>query len=265
MSRSSLADIQSRLQQAILDANPSPGALDLIAPPVAGDAATRLETYRSAYRIRLVGILRDDFDALHQFLGDEDFDTLANAYVEAHPSHTRNARWYGEAFAQFARATAPFAGHPVIGELAALQWALGTAFDAPDASVATLSDLAGISPNDVAGMRLTMHPSAAILPRRTNAADIFSAIRSGGEAIAPDEINDGSAVLVWRSESRAHYRILAAEEAMLANEAAGGASFALLCEMAAMMDDPDNAALRVAGVLRGWLDDGVLSGLRPQP
>ena len=274
MSVLSLAEIQQRMQEAILAASPSDNAIGLIARPATGSAETRLETYRSAYRIRLLAILREDFDALHEFLGDTDFDMLAAAYLEAHPSHTPDARWFGDGLAAFAASATPFAAHPVIAELAALQWALGKAFDAHDAPAATIDDLAAVTrdidvnvfvPADhAAELAFAFHPCVSILTRTTNAAEILTALRSGSDPVAPETVDDGALILVWRAESRARYRVLEAEEAMLAREAASGASFALLCEMAAMMRDDGNAAMRVAGVMRTWLESGIVSQLRIQ-
>ncbi|MCB1383262.1 MAG: putative DNA-binding domain-containing protein [Notoacmeibacter sp.] len=264
MSVLSLAEIQQRMQEAILAASPSDNAIGLIARPATGSAETRLETYRSAYRIRLLAILREDFDALHEFLGDTDFDMLAAAYLEAHPSHTPDARWFGDGLAAFAASATPFAAHPVIAELAALQWALGKAFDAHDAPAATIDDLAAVPADHAAELAFAFHPCVSILTRTTNAAEILTALRSGSDPVAPETVDDGALILVWRAESRARYRVLEAEEAMLAREAASGASFALLCEMAAMMRDDGNAAMRVAGVLRTWLESGIVSELRVQ-
>ena len=262
-SPSGLAELQAIMQAAILADSPVDDALAMIAEPSGNTAGERLETYRSAYRIRLVSILREEFDALHAFLGDEEFDALALAYVAVCPSSTPDARWYGDRFASFALSTQPWSDHPVIGELAALQWALSGAFDAADAPVMLIDDLAAIPAAAVASLRLAFHPSASLLDRTTNASEIFTALRGDAEPIAPSAIDDGSAVLVWRSDNRARYRILEAEEAMLAREAMGGQEFSLLCEMAATMADPDSAAMRVAGVLRGWIDSGVLSGVQP--
>lgn len=257
MTGPSLAQLQASMQAAIKDGDDS--ALALIAAPPHNSRAQRLATYRDAYRLRLAGILRDDFDALHAFLGDEQFDLLAQAYVDACPSKTRNARWYGQGFAAFAAQTAPWNRHPVIADLAALQWALSCAFDAPDGAVAGLADMARVPPERAMDMRVHLHPSLQLLDLSTNAAAIFAALRQDEPVPAPERTENGAPVLVWRMDMQARYRPLGAEEAMLLRETLSGAHFGLLCEMAAMMDDPDNAAMRVAGYLRGWVETGLVS------
>ena len=257
----SLAQLQAGMQAAIKDGDDA--ALDLIAAPPHNSRADRLATYRDAYRLRLAGILRDDFDALHAFLGDEQFDLVARAYIDACPSATRNARWYGERFAAFASQTPPWSAHPVIGDLAALQWALSSAFDAPDAPTASLDDMARIPPEKALSLRLQLHPSVAIVPISTNAAAILGALRRNEAPPAPQPEAAGAAILVWRLDMQARYRSLDEEEAMLLRETIDGARFGLLCEMAAMMSDPENAAMRVAGHLRGWVDSGLVSRFLP--
>ncbi|MFP1633257.1 putative DNA-binding domain-containing protein [Zhengella sp. ZM62] len=257
MTGPTLAQLQASMQAAIKDGDDA--ALALIAAPPHNSRAERLATYREAYRLRLAGILRDDYDALHAFLGDEQFDLLSQAYIDACPSTTRNARWYGERFAAFAGGTEPWSRHPVIGDLAALQWALSCAFDAPDGAAAGLDDMARVPPEAAMGMRLHLHPSLQLLDLSTNAASIFGALRQDEPPPAPEFSEGGAPVLVWRMEMQARYRPLDPEEAMLLRETRAGAHFGLLCEMAAMMDDPDNAAMRVAGYLRGWVETGLVS------
>ena len=60
-------------------------------------------------------------------------------------------------------------------------------------------------------------------------------------------------LLVWRKDDTARVRELPAEEAMMWDEAMRGVSFARLCELVAMFDDPDTAFMRAARHLQGWI------------
>jgi hypothetical protein len=40
-----------------------------------------------------------------------------------------------------------------------------------------------------------------------------------------------------------------------------GVPFGVLCEMIAMMADPDSAAMRAATYLRSWIDSGIIAGI----
>ena len=56
------------------------------------------------------------------------------------------------------------------------------------------------------------------------------------------------------------FRELAAEEAMMWDEAANDIPFGVLCTMLATYDDPDGAAARGAGYLNGWVSARLLTG-----
>ena len=55
-------------------------------------------------------------------------------------------------------------------------------------------------------------------------------------------------------------RVLSAEEAMMWDEAAKGVTFGVLCEMLATFDNPDEAPMRAAQYLKGWIEFGLLQG-----
>ena len=56
----------------------------------------------------------------------------------------------------------------------------------------------------------------------------------------------------------------ATEEAMMWDEAAKGVRFGVLCEMVATFAGEDDAELRAASYLKGWVDTGMLAGFQLQ-
>ncbi|MBA3591093.1 MAG: putative DNA-binding domain-containing protein, partial [Methylibium sp.] len=80
------------------------------------------------------------------------FDAAARAYVAAHPSTDSNLRWFGAAFADWLFKACP--NDPDIGELASLDGALRRAFDAADAPVLGLDELAALPAEDWARVGL---------------------------------------------------------------------------------------------------------------
>ena len=50
-------------------------------------------------------------------------------------------------------------------------------------------------------------------------------------------------------------------EGPLLDLARQGHNFARLCEAAAMLDEPDTTAARMAAHLRGWLENGMISAM----
>ena len=104
-----LADLQSAFQSAILDGG------DAILAHVPDSPLEKKDVlfgvYRNAYVLRLLGILMEDFERVHTYVGDDAFDRLARGYIAVNPSHTPNARYYGQSFPAFVAACAGLQKH----------------------------------------------------------------------------------------------------------------------------------------------------------
>src|SRR3954454_1515082 len=215
--------------------------------------------YRHAYGSRLVDALRNDHGLLHLYLGDEMFDTMGYAYVAARPSHHPNLRWFSQGLPDFLKATEPYSDHPILCDLAALEKELNDAFDATDAALLTLADMAGFAPEVWNTLKFQPHPSSRRLDVSTNAAAVWLALKN--DETPPDAIalEQPGRLLIWRQDVTPMFRELKAEEAMMWDEAANGIPFGVLCEMLATYDDPDSAAGRGAGYMHGWITAGLLT------
>jgi putative DNA-binding protein len=218
--------------------------------------------YRNAYVLRLAEILSTDYEQVHAYLGDAGFSKLAKDYIAANPSDQRNARWFGRHLPAFARKTAPFADHPEVAEIAALEKALSDAFDGPDAAPLALEALAAIPGEDWPRLVFEPHPTAIRLTFHTNATEQWTALKAETAPPPPARLPEPQALLVWRQDFMARFRPLDAEESMMWNEAAKGVRFGMLCEMVATFGGEDEAELRAATYLRGWIDLGLLAGCR---
>ncbi len=91
---------------------------------------TMLGIYRNAYTLRLIKILRGDFDRLRRLVGDANFDRLAGAYLAANPSTSFSVRWVGAGLPEFLVTHETGRRHPELVQLARLEWAQIMAFDA---------------------------------------------------------------------------------------------------------------------------------------
>ncbi|HUU67098.1 MAG TPA: DNA-binding domain-containing protein [Methyloceanibacter sp.] len=216
--------------------------------------------YRNAYVARLAEILGNDYEQVHAYLGDAGFAKLVKAYIAANPSDQRNARWFGRCFPEFAHATMPFADHREVGEIAALEKALSDAFDGPDAQPLAIADLATLPAEDWPRLTFRPHPTAIRLTFDTNATTIWSALKSETDPPKPQRLPEPQALLVWRQAFMARFRPIGAEEAMMWDEAVKGVRFGVLCEMVATFAGEDEAELRAATYLKGWIDSGLLAG-----
>src|SRR4030042_464526 len=162
----SLPDLQSAFQGFILANDPA------IRNDVVGtakvDIARRLAIYADAYRLRLIEALDTDYPGLHTMAGDQEFDRLARAYIDAQPSAFRSLRWFGNRLSEFLRATTPYSDYPVYAEMAAFEWAMSDAFDAADSTVAAVDDMAVLPPDVWPGLVFALHASVQRLDLRWN-------------------------------------------------------------------------------------------------
>lgn len=240
-------------------AAPPSALLSLARSDARADAAQRFAVYAYAYRARLLEALQQDFPALYALLGEATFQRLGRRYIEAHPSTTPSLRWFGRHYAEFLRRAEP--GQPLWWETAAFEWAQGEVFDAPDAATADVAVMAAIPPQAWAGMRLLMHPALRRLPLRWNVPARVAA--QGRDEPLPDARENEHPVtwLLWRRDFDIHWRALSVDEAAALDAAADNASFGEICECLCEWIDPDQVALHAAGLLKRWLNDGLIVGV----
>lgn len=252
----SLAELQRRFQAAVIDG--ADDVLALIPPNSRTTNAVLLGVYRHAYAARLVEVLRSAHPMLSLYMGAERFDAMARAYVALYPSRHANARWYASDVPELL-AHERFAASPELREIALLERQLDLAFDAADATVLDLSALAAYPPEAWGRLVFVPHPAAGLLALRTNAFEIWRALKNEESPPGMQCLTEPQAYLVWRREGTPTVRRLGAEEHMLWTEATRGKCFSGLAEMAATFDEPDTAPVRVAQYLNGWLSAGLLS------
>jgi Putative DNA-binding domain len=252
-----LAELQASFQRAVLAGDDE--ILSLIPPNSRTTREVLFGVYRNAYMGRLVEMIGNDHAYLKTYAGDEYFETMARAFITAHPSRTQNARWFAEGLPDFLSGTEPYAFNPQLGELARIERTLGFAFDAPEAPVVALAELQAIDPGDWERLVFIAHPSTRLLSLQTNALAMWAALRGDQIPPASERLDTPQKCLVWRQDVTPMVRPLPPEEAMMWTEAAKGVPFGQLCELLAAFDDPDTAPLRAAQILQGWLAAGVLT------
>ncbi|HKK07175.1 MAG TPA: DNA-binding domain-containing protein [Gammaproteobacteria bacterium] len=232
------------------------------------DAELRLAVYANAYRARLVETLAKDFAALRHHLGEEEFETLAHDYIEAHPSRYFSLRWFGEALPAFTAGHRTGRSTPALAELARLEWAFIDAFDAEDAACADEAGAAAVAPAAWPTLRIALHPSVQLVCHEWDIVALWRAYRDERAAPEPRRLDAPGCCLVWRQGLDTRYRALAPDEARGLQALARGGDFSTLCEEVAAClpeteGDPQQAALRAATLLKTWLHAGLICELRP--
>ena len=256
-----LKDFQDRFQRAILDGDDA--ILEDIPDGPHETKTNLLGIYRDAYVLRLIDAVGGDHERLRIYLGEDNFQAMARAYIASFPSRHPSVRWFARRLPEFLKAHEPYSRQPILSELAALERALNDAFDGADAPVVRMSDLLVLPPEEWAGLSFVRHPTALTFEVFTNVGAIWVALKAGEEPPPCRLFDMGTRILVWRNDTTSMFRELSAEEAMMWQEATKGTPFAELCAMLAVYDDPGSAPARAAGFLKTWLEGGLLTQAVP--
>lgn len=258
---SPLKGLQADFQSFLLRGDA--GMLERVVGSAKVSAPRRLAIYYDAYRLRLLEALDSNYPVLHRWMGDDEFEQLGLAYLEAHPSTHFSIRYFGHRLPEFLASAEVYRDKPYLGEMAALEWAMSEAFDAADDAVMGLDAMASIPPEAWPGMRMALHASVRRLDLRWNVPAIWKSIK---EAQAPEEPRAGDwpqPWLVWRQDLRIFFRSLSVDEAWAINAARQGDSFAAICEGMVEWIDARNVAPHAAGLLKRWMIDGMIAGIVP--
>lgn len=256
----SLAELQNLMQTAIIgyDAVPRTQLLRELKSAQRTSKDEMLDVYFNAYRSRLSEILEDDLEIVARYLGEELFGHVAAGYLDTHPSDVRNARYFSRHAAQFLAETEPFSRWPQVADLAAIELALGEAFDAAEATPFNLAELVATPADAWERLHFRPHPSLRRIDAKTNAFAIWTAMRiDETEPPTPRILDTHEPLLVWREDATSRLRALDPAEARGLDTLCAGHCVA---EAAAVMEagpnrvDADGAVAYFAS----WVAAGLL-------
>jgi hypothetical protein len=249
--------IQQQMLQAVLGGVSTPPAA-IQGDAIAG-AGARLAIYQRGYRIRLRDALRDEFSGL-QCAAGRSFENLLDKYVAAHPSEHYSIRWYGSGLAAFLDYAHPWRNKPQLAEMARLDWAISTAFDAADESSKNVTELSAVPAEAWAGLCLSLQQNLQIMACLFNTMAFRRAADRGARRPHLRRFAAPRQVMVWRHATTVHYRQLDDDEWQVLGATMRGASFAGLCDMLAARHGHATAMPRMVTLLQRWLTDGVIRG-----
>jgi hypothetical protein len=254
-----LRQLQQEMQRDLLGEDSSIRAAIVDAPPLPADA--RLAIYRNAYRVRLIDALDEMYPVLHEVLGDETFESLAEAFINAHPSVHRSIRWYGRELADFLAECTPFCEQPIFSELARFEWTLSEVFDAPDMRALGRSELQAVDPDAWAGLKFRFHPSLRFLHFAWNTVSVWQALSRDEVTPAPQPALEPTQWLLWRQEFKNYFRSIDAVERSALDAAQRDDSFAEICAALATFLPEEEIPLRAATFMATWADSGIIVGI----
>jgi hypothetical protein len=184
-----LAPFESSFAQALLDPEqPIPRGIS---------PARRFSVYRNNVVAGLVKALASRFPVIERIVGEEFFAALARAFVAACPPHSAVLASYGEEFADFIAAFEPARDLAYLADVARIEGARTRAYHAADATPVSADEFAALDVDAVAGLRVTLHPSAEIV-RSAHPIVTIWAMNSGEQALSPIDDWRGEDALVAR-------------------------------------------------------------------
>lgn len=251
-----LIELQNDFQRILLDSECKDA--DWVNESVRGlSSLDRLGIYYNAYRIRLIDVLLDTFEHTAIYLGDDWFNQLATAYVQAHQSTYTNIGLYGREFPNFL--AEQLADDKEVSELALMDWKLRRAFDGADSSVMTPDDLQGLASADSISIRLQAVPTLSITTQHFNTLDIWHAINQDQAPPLVERLPQPIDILIWRKAYSPHFRSLAKIEAAAIACIRGGGTLEAIGETLENAFPDVDVATEFGVMLRRWLDDEIIS------
>lgn len=167
---------QARFAKALLDVEqPTPDGLTAW---TARHPDRRFAIYRNNIGLGLVRVLAARFPAAERIVGSEFFAAMAKAYVNRHPPRSPLLFEYGDDLADFVARFEPAAALAYLPDVMRLEAARIKAYHAADEVPMDPGVFAALQPDDLPGLRLTLHASASVI-RSTHPVVTIWAMNTG--------------------------------------------------------------------------------------
>lgn len=141
------------------------------------DPEQRFAVYRNNVVVSLVDALAATFPVVQALVGEEFFRAMAGVFVRAHPPSSRILAWYGAELPDFIDRFEPAASLPYLADVARLEMARVRAYHAADVAALPSEALqaAWANPDQLARLRLGLHPSVQVLASRYAVFSLWAA------------------------------------------------------------------------------------------
>lgn len=219
----------------------------------------RLNVYGHGYYLRILEAMHAGYVYFAKYIGEEAFDEIGQAYIDAYPSRYFSVDLVGQHFPDFLATTQPYAKQPYLSELARFCWALNCTVDAADGPLLQQADIMAIPQENWADMRFSFHPSLELLAFHWNVVPIWSAMVQDAVAPEPAKQQELSSFVVWRKQNQSFYCPLTHQEAWVLKAIQNNQSFGEICDGLLQWFPEDQVASYTVGLLLRWLKDEMFS------
>lgn len=220
--------------------------------------ATGLGAYQNNYWVQLVNGLNASFPLVRRLLGATAFVDAAREYIKRTPPSSWTLDAYGADFPQHLHAQFPHVPH--VGELAAIEWAMGEAFVATDADPLDTEQLPQL---DWDTARLALVPSLRLLTQHTHAAELWSTLQQDDVApelavasATPKPVVSTRTLLIWRQGFRVRLNILDDVEQLALATVREHGNFSAVCSALVARLGEEQGIARAGQ----WLADALAGG-----
>mgnify|MGYP000521169583 CR=1 FL=1 len=203
--------------------------------------------------------LAPTFPALSQNLGGPHLPALELAFGAFAGANAEPAA--GAYLPGFLAGAPGYQDRPELVELAAFEWALFAAAQAPDRPVLPPGELGGLSTRDWGALRVILHPCLTRVGTEWNSVALWRAVQQETRPPSPVREPCPRAWAVWRHATRSRFRPLPMDDAVALDLAARGRPFGEICRTLWPEHPPSDAAARAAAMVGDWMAAGWVSGL----
>jgi hypothetical protein len=228
-----------------------------IAPSHSLSPLERLEIYRSMYPLRYESLLAEDYPALREAMGDDEFVAMAHAYAYAHPSRSFTMARFGDRLPDFiaAHTGMPARRRSFLADLARVELAISQVREAPDAPVLSIDQINAIPSQRWPSVRLQASPAVQYL-------SLNHPINVTYEAFLADEpllpIRPQQAwLLIYRKDQRVHRLAIGRRAHSLLEALLAGLPLGRALEESLSIHDGRDVQERVFTWLREWVSEGL--------
>ena len=228
-------------------------------------AVERLAIYAGMYVRRLTEALAVEFPAVKAVVGEEAFETLAQAYIERYPSEHHSIAHIGRELMPFLRTVRrrpltrahPALARPDLSALADLERRRSLAFDTRDVDPAPFSALASLPADRLPEALLTPVPSVSVATYRYQVTALWRAAVDAEARAEIPRVNEGREhVLVYRQGFTVRSRSVSPQAASALRALIRGDRLEGIC--AAFSRDADPMASAIA-CMQEWFALGLVA------
>ncbi len=249
----SLSASQQRMQDAILIGDASEAGAWVRAKE-SFTPQEQLAVYVNGYRYRLYDATAEDYPVLKTYIGDDAFERLINAFIEANPSVHFNIARYTTRLPDYLHT---LLDDPFAQELATLEGTIARLADPDETEPLQASQLAGLTPE--AWMASTLHPRTAmvLMTLQYPVNDYYLAVKDGESM--PELQAQENHLSVFRHEDVVWRMPLAAQEFKLLQTLFAGRSIEQA--LATVQNEAEEAELmtNLSQWFSRWMRNGLLA------